>query len=125
MNALQSAVRRHAALFQHAIIPAGATGLLHATCHIGLCEAFVELPAGLASLAHLDDGVAEGEHVAHGDIVFQQAGGGEVFAESAGGAEHIAGADFRDPAGIVIERVVMQRLFGPTMMSRIPLGISS
>src|SRR5690606_21773386 len=113
-----------AARLDHAVVPAGAAGVLYLARHVGYAEAVVELPAGLAALADLQHGRAQREPVAEADRVLVQAAAAQVLAEGAGRVEHGPVAELGAPRGVVVEGIVVHRLVRAAVHARIALLVA-
>ena len=125
LDALEPIARLGDALAQHAIIPAGAPARLHAARHIRPRETGVQLPAGLAPLAHLQQRRAECEDIADADVALGDAERRNILAEGRRRAERLD--ELRPllrPGVVMIARIMMQRLFRPAVMTQIALTVA-
>src|SRR5690606_32908040 len=103
---------------------AGAAAVLHPPRHARHAEAVVELPARLPALADLEQGGAEFEPVAQADPGLGQATRADVLAEGAGGLEHRQRSQLVAPGGVVLERVVVDRLVRPAVHPPVALFVA-
>src|SRR5690606_35206511 len=87
-------------------------------------EAGVELPARLPALADLEQGGAEFEPVAQADPRLGQATRADVLAEGAGGLEHRQRSQLAAPGGVVLERVVVDRVVRPAVHPPVALFVA-
>src|SRR5579864_4500566 len=104
--------------FEHAVIPAGATCVLHTARHVVPIETYIELPARLPRLGNLHERAADAIHVANAHRRLGHSRCAEVFAERATGVEprrdsrtNGCRSPFVAPKRVVIERVMVQRHF--------------
>src|SRR5690606_35540782 len=109
---------------QHAVVPAGAAGVLHAARHVAHAEAVVELPAGLPALADFQHRAAERVAVAKADRALVEPTAADVLAEGAGRRQHRQLAELRAPGGIVVEGVVVDGLVDAAMQAEVALLVA-
>src|SRR5690606_36992409 len=112
------------ARLQHAVVPAGAAGGLHAPRHVGYAEAVVELPARLPALADFQQHGAEAEAVAQADAALVEPAGADVLAERARRTQQRRVPDVLAPGRVVVEGVVVDGLVGAAVDARIALFVA-
>src|SRR5699024_6232669 len=81
-------------------------------------------PARLPALADLEHGRAQFETVAQAHVGLGDATRADVLAERAGGFQHRQGSQFVAPGGVVVERVVVERLVRAAVHARVALFVA-
>lgn len=114
----------HATGLENPVVPAGHPAVLDLQRHIWGFEPTVQSPARLTSLTNLDNCTAELECVAHRNIGFRESLGRQIFSEGAGLLEDSLLPNKFDPPGVVFASIVVNRLFGPSVIFLISLLVT-